>query len=449
MNSADCYKLLELPETATHKEVKAAQRRLMLQWHPDKAAYDPALHAIALEQAKQINTAADFLIKKSDPPSDYAQQREQERAAEQEKVERERKKAEEVRRQQQQDAEEAKRRRQAADDAQWHEEERQRRDALAEEWQAEWKAEAAQSKEERKNRAEATQRAQQEAEATQRAEQLRQKEAAKREKAVRSRFGWAAFWAVSFIYWYATHPAHPALEATPQQVYDTPRENASANTAPAIPIEQADPNPKWIAVRNDWINGDNGRSVLGYSSTQVHQLMGVPTATLNRPVTPQDDLWFSGTATEPDYHKPSFVSIIYKDGKAVQIENDVTSSDAPKLNSDYSTLGAIMSIHPRLQTATISYSDFLHADMTAIKLSQQDLNAANTSRDEAMHLQEQTEISYYDDVDNGIAFSFKVYTGRFRSAEVTRDTQPDRIIVHVPGTSVIPASYGENEQGKS
>jgi len=405
--------------------------------------------------------AADFLMSQPDPTSDYVRQRDRERVAEQERVERERRKAEdrrrqeETQRQQQQDAEEARQRRQDAEDRRWHEEERKRVLALEEEWQAQWKAEVAQKK------------AQREAEAAQGAEQARQREATKKTKAVRTRFWGAAFWVVviiqisimgtlNLVHWYATHPAHQAPGAIPQQVYKTPQVTAPLEDTPTSPVQQTGDIPKWLATRNDWIKSDDGRSILGYSPSQVHQLLGMPTAIVNRSATSQDDLWFPGTAAQPD-HDPKnpayadFVSVIYKNGRVIQIENDVTSFNAPKLRPEYSTLRAIMNIHPRLQTATISYSDLVTADTMAIKLSQRDFDVANISRDEAMHFLGQTEVMYYDDVNNGIAFLVEVsYIGHIDSAyEVTADSQPDRIIVHTPGMNVIPAGYGEREQEKN
>lgn len=451
MTLADCYKLLELPDGASHSEVKAARRRLLMQWHPDKVAHNPAFQETALERSKQINMAADFLTSQPDPTSDYVRQRDRERVAEQERVERERRKAEdrrrqeETQRQQQQDAEEARQRRQDAEDRRWQEEERERVLALEEEWQAQWKAEVAQKK------------AQREAEAAQGAEQARQREATKKTKAVRTRFWGAAFWVVviiqisimgtlNLVHWYATHPAYQTPETTPQQVYSTPQGTTPAETATATTVQEGSTDFQWLAVSNDWINSDQGSSLLGHTSSQVHQLLGMPTATVNRFATSQDDLWFPGTAAQPD-HDPNnpafedFVSVIYKNGRVIQIENDVTSFHAPERRPEYSTFGATMNIHPRLQTATISYSDLLTADTMAIKLSQRDFDVANISRDEAMHFLGKLKVMYYDDVNNGIAFLVKVsYVGDIDSDYgVTADTQPDRIIVHTPGMNRVVA----------
>jgi|GEM_PF-2193372 len=221
MTLADCYKLLELPDGASHSEVKAARRRLLMQWHPDKVAHNPAFQETALEQSKQINMAADFLMSQPDPTSDYVRQRDRERVAEQERVERERRKAEdrrrqeETQRQQQQDAEEARQRRQDAEDRRWQEEERKRVLALEEEWQAQWKVEGAQKK------------AQREAEAAQKAEQTRQKEATKKAKAKRPSLLLAACGAIMFIHWCEVElrQANQAPKTIPQQALDTSQTN--------------------------------------------------------------------------------------------------------------------------------------------------------------------------------------------------------------------------------
>ncbi len=256
MNSADCYKILGLTEGASHKDVKAARGRLMLQWHPDTVAHNPEFQAIAEEKSKQINIAVDFLMSQPDPASDYARQRDQERAAEQERVERERRKAEdkqrqeEAQRQQQQDAEETRQRRQDAEDQRWQEEQWQREPIdLGEEWQARWKVEAAQK-----------------------AEQAKQREAAKKAKAVRSRLWGAAFWIVVIINWYVTHPSHQTPTPIPQQVYDAPREAMPAEATPVTPVQQVYNQPKWIAVRNDWLKSDYGRSILSSCAYVIQDL---------------------------------------------------------------------------------------------------------------------------------------------------------------------------------
>ena len=470
MTLADCYKLLELSDGSSHKEVRAARRTLLMQWHPDKVAHNPALQEIALEQSKKINIAADFLLAQqpfvSPPPSDQQQtnsnasnhsqateedRRQSERDQRHADEEAERRQRETEQRQQQEADKEARQRQEESQRQHAEETKQQRQDAEDQQWQEQqWQRDPIDFEEDWQAR----RKEQQKPEAAQKAEQTRQREVAKKARAIRSRLWWAAFSVIAVINWYATHPAHQAPGAIPQQVYKTPQVTAPLEDTPTNPVQQTGDIPKWLATRNDWIKSDDGRSILGYSPSQVHQLLGMPTAIVNRSATSQDDLWFPGTAAQPDSDPKNpafegFVSVIYKNGRVIQIENDVLST--PKLRPEYSTLRAIMNIHPRLQTATISYSDLLTADNMAIKLSQRDFDVANISRDEAMHFLGKTRVMYYDDVNNGIAFLVEVaYIGHIDSDYgVTADTQPDRIIVHTPGMNVIPAGYGDREQEKN
>lgn len=56
------YGNLELPIGASADEVKAAYRRLMRRYHPDKHALDPAQAKVATEVAQRLRTAYDGLM---------------------------------------------------------------------------------------------------------------------------------------------------------------------------------------------------------------------------------------------------------------------------------------------------------------------------------------------------------------------------------------------------
>ena len=56
------YANLELPIGASADEVKAAYRRLMRRYHPDKHALDPARAKVATEVTQQLRQAYDGLI---------------------------------------------------------------------------------------------------------------------------------------------------------------------------------------------------------------------------------------------------------------------------------------------------------------------------------------------------------------------------------------------------
>jgi len=51
--------LLELPESATMKEIKANYRRLVRRWHPDKCREDPELSS---EMTNRLNEAYRLIV---------------------------------------------------------------------------------------------------------------------------------------------------------------------------------------------------------------------------------------------------------------------------------------------------------------------------------------------------------------------------------------------------
>ena len=57
------YGNLELPIGASADEVKAAYRRLMRRYHPDKHALDPAQAKVATEISQQLREAYDGLLR--------------------------------------------------------------------------------------------------------------------------------------------------------------------------------------------------------------------------------------------------------------------------------------------------------------------------------------------------------------------------------------------------
>ena len=57
------YEVLGVSENATDEEIKAAYRRLVKKYHPDRFANDPEKHAAASEKLKQVNAAYDMITK--------------------------------------------------------------------------------------------------------------------------------------------------------------------------------------------------------------------------------------------------------------------------------------------------------------------------------------------------------------------------------------------------
>ena len=54
-------RVLELGPSFGHDKLKAAYRRLILMWHPDRHPSDAEVQTLATEKAKQLNTAYEYL----------------------------------------------------------------------------------------------------------------------------------------------------------------------------------------------------------------------------------------------------------------------------------------------------------------------------------------------------------------------------------------------------
>ena len=404
MTLADCYKLLELPDGASHSEVKAARRRLLMQWHPDKVAHNPAFQETALEQSKQINMAADFLTSQPDPTSDYARQRDQERAAETARAERERQEAEN-RRQRQADEEVKQRQQREA-------EERRQQEALAAEQRA-------------------RQEAQQEVEAAQRAEQLRHREAAKQKKAVRSRFWWGAVLIVIILYRYTVLQAHQTPTPMSQQVYaDAQREAtppASANSgSQTVESNTNATEERWQEVSENWSESDSGKILIGIPRTQAEGAIGQPTLKFRRPDGLSEEMWFTPNSR-------CYISIVLQNDEVAQVETVISTPGGDLMPGAKSVhLSEVKKDHPNLQVSAYGYDSSKYVRV--------DGHDAETAYDEeTKHFQGNAVTYYYDDVQSGIAFAFGVQD------YFDKNTQIEKTIVHVPGVPVFPASNGKSQ----
>ncbi len=57
MDLKNCYKILEIQETASLSEIKHAYRDMIGIWHPDRYVQNPRLHEKATEKLKELNVA--------------------------------------------------------------------------------------------------------------------------------------------------------------------------------------------------------------------------------------------------------------------------------------------------------------------------------------------------------------------------------------------------------
>ncbi len=62
MDLKNCYKILEIQETASLSEIKRAYRDMIGIWHPDRYIQNPRLHEKATEKLKELNVAYNKLI---------------------------------------------------------------------------------------------------------------------------------------------------------------------------------------------------------------------------------------------------------------------------------------------------------------------------------------------------------------------------------------------------
>jgi|GEM_PF-3972353 len=62
-----CYEILELPATASRKEILQGYRDLVNVWHPDRFGHNPRLRQRAEEKLKQLNQAYEILTRETLP----------------------------------------------------------------------------------------------------------------------------------------------------------------------------------------------------------------------------------------------------------------------------------------------------------------------------------------------------------------------------------------------
>ena len=57
MDLRNCYKILEIQQTASLSEIKQAYRDMIGIWHPDRYVQNPHLHEKATDKLKELNVA--------------------------------------------------------------------------------------------------------------------------------------------------------------------------------------------------------------------------------------------------------------------------------------------------------------------------------------------------------------------------------------------------------
>jgi len=156
-----------------------------------------------------------------------------------------------------------------------------------------------------------------------------------------------------------------------------------------------------------------GRVRLGFTRAQVIKVLGKPTKTFKLKGGYTDDLWRAknvGTDRngEPLRHK---LEVIYKAGRVVQVEATspvfVTSSGT----STRSTLSYLTDKHPTFRVLDYGYSD-------------KDGGGWHNY--------------YFVDVRKGISYEYEGW-----QEDLYRRSMPSTIIIHKPGTRVLPDAGGE------
>jgi DnaJ-domain-containing protein 1 len=61
---SDCYKILEVPESASAEQVRESYKNLVKVWHPDRFPHDEKLREKADEKLKAINVAYEKVMQK-------------------------------------------------------------------------------------------------------------------------------------------------------------------------------------------------------------------------------------------------------------------------------------------------------------------------------------------------------------------------------------------------
>jgi hypothetical protein len=143
-----------------------------------------------------------------------------------------------------------------------------------------------------------------------------------------------------------------------------------------------------------------GKITLGLSRQAVHQLLGQPSATYRMQGKLTGDVWMANTGND--------VRVIYRRGQVIQVKITSASFKTPEGLNTESSLAEVQKHYHKL----VKTRRFVHGSGGGL-------------------------IDYYDDVGRGIAFEFTSVDSE------TPDFKPYAIVVHSPGSRVIPENDEE------
>lgn len=167
--------------------------------------------------------------------------------------------------------------------------------------------------------------------------------------------------------------------------------------------------PTVLGQNNTVVSGKSvGNIQLGETRAQTHGRLGSPSESVVWRNGLRQDTWLGPEPPNDQYGLPAservFVRIIFRNGKAVQIEFNSPALKTADGVSVRSSLGQFRAKHRGLKVSAYGYEDYIGY--------------------------------YYDDVRLGLAFSVGVQDNF--DASVT----PSSLIVHLPGQPVIPERNG-------
>jgi len=192
-------------------------------------------------------------------------------------------------------------------------------------------------------------------------------------------------------------------------------------------------NPNWHHL--------GGVYMLGLSSSSMLKILGKPNLMFLRPDNLTEEMWFpkhrkyqrdrGGYLEESPETEFAYVSVLFDGGKAIQIETTIVEGSG-FYGSQSIEVGKVEKAIPSLVVSAFTHD--LGRKFPSVSA---DLDGR------MQHYQSGDIVFYYDDVQNGVAFSVNLPT-EFSSAFPDPPTgNIDTVIVHKPGRAVISTSFGQ------